>query len=207
MAEKTISSSIVQGKTFPPQALDSVALIQDGGAFLVSSKDVALHFQKKHKHVLDEIHKIRSLTPKPFYEPNFRPIEIDVLLPHSGGIRKDPAFLLTRDAFSLLAMGFTGKAAIQWKLRYIEAFNALERAALAKVHNVALQEGMRLHKRLTDERITLIKKALAYDARGFYHTEIAKMLDCSHDKARKLLHDGRLLGLQPCPPNKEARHA
>lgn len=38
------------------------------------------------------------------------------------GVRKERRYLLTRDAFFLLVMGFTGKAAIQWKLRYIEAF-------------------------------------------------------------------------------------
>ena len=43
-----------------------------------------------------------------------------------------PAYFLTRDAFSLLVMGFTGAAAIQWKLKYIEAFNALESAVMEK---------------------------------------------------------------------------
>lgn len=43
--------------------------------------------------------------------------------------RSLPAYLLTREAFSLLVMGFTGKAAIRWKLAYIEAFNALEEQA------------------------------------------------------------------------------
>lgn len=42
--------------------------------------------------------------------------------------RKDRAYLLTRDGFSLLVMGFTGAAAVRWKIRYIEAFNALEAA-------------------------------------------------------------------------------
>ena len=39
---------------------------------------------------------------------------------------EDPAFLMTRDGFALLAMGFTGKRALHWKLKYIEAFNAME---------------------------------------------------------------------------------
>lgn len=33
---------------------------------------------------------------------------------------------MTRDGFSLLAMGFTGRKALQWKLKYIEAFNRME---------------------------------------------------------------------------------
>ena len=40
--------------------------------------------------------------------------------------RSQPMYLMNRDGFSLLAMGFTGKEALQWKLKYIEAFNAME---------------------------------------------------------------------------------
>ena len=34
---------------------------------------------------------------------------------------------MTRDGFTLLAMGFTGKKALEWKIRYIQAFNEMER--------------------------------------------------------------------------------
>lgn len=37
-------------------------------------------------------------------------------------------YWLTRDGFSLLVMGFTGPAALHWKLLYIEAFNKMEKA-------------------------------------------------------------------------------
>ncbi len=37
-------------------------------------------------------------------------------------------YLMNRDGFSLLVMGFTGAKALEWKLKYIEAFNAMERA-------------------------------------------------------------------------------
>ena len=43
-----------------------------------------------------------------------------------GAAIESPAFLMTRDGFALLAMGFTGKRALHWKLKYIEAFNAME---------------------------------------------------------------------------------
>ena len=42
--------------------------------------------------------------------------------------RKQPAYLMTRDGFVLLAMGFTGKRAMEWKIKYIEAFNKMEKA-------------------------------------------------------------------------------
>ena len=33
---------------------------------------------------------------------------------------------MNRDGFSLLVMGFTGKKALEWKIKYIQAFNAME---------------------------------------------------------------------------------
>ena len=33
---------------------------------------------------------------------------------------------MDRDGFSLLVMGFTGKKALEWKLKYIDAFNQME---------------------------------------------------------------------------------
>lgn len=38
-----------------------------------------------------------------------------------------PMYLMNRDGFTLLAMGFTGSKAMEWKLKYIQAFNAMER--------------------------------------------------------------------------------
>lgn len=49
-----------------------------------------------------------------------------------------PAFLMTRDGFTLLAMGFTGKKALEWKIRYIQAFNEMERK-LKEQENLAAQ--------------------------------------------------------------------
>ncbi|OSM72465.1 antirepressor (plasmid) [Campylobacter jejuni subsp. jejuni] len=41
--------------------------------------------------------------------------------------RKMPIYNLTRDGFSLLAMGFTGKKALRFKIAFINAFNEMER--------------------------------------------------------------------------------
>ena len=85
---------------------------------VVSSRDIAEHFEKEHKNVLrniDELVAQNSATKDMFLEAtreyrgqNFR------------------YFLMNRDGFSLLVMGFTGKKALEWKLKYIEAFNAME---------------------------------------------------------------------------------
>ena len=40
--------------------------------------------------------------------------------------KKNPEYLMNRDGFSLIVMGFTGKKALEWKLKYIDAFNQME---------------------------------------------------------------------------------
>ena len=39
-------------------------------------------------------------------------------------------YTMNRDGFSLLAMGFTGEKALEWKLKYIQAFNKMEKLLL-----------------------------------------------------------------------------
>ncbi len=54
-----------------------------------------------------------------------------------GKGEKRPEYRITRDGFTLLAMGFTGKAALAWKIKYIEAFNQLEERATARAVKLA----------------------------------------------------------------------
>ena len=44
-----------------------------------------------------------------------------------------PMFIMNRDGFTLLAMGFTGEKAMRFKLDYIAAFNAMEKALKEKL--------------------------------------------------------------------------
>ena len=84
-----------------------------------NSRDVAEHFEKQHKDVLESIRNLtaeNSATKSRFIETSFE----------SRG-KFYPQYELTRDGFSLLVMGFTGSKALEWKLKYIEAFNEMER--------------------------------------------------------------------------------
>lgn len=84
-----------------------------------NSRDVAEHFEKQHKDVLESIRNLtaeNSATKSMFIETSFE----------SRG-KFYPQYELTRDGFSLLVMGFTGAKALEWKLKYIEAFNEMER--------------------------------------------------------------------------------
>jgi hypothetical protein len=70
-----------------------------------------------------------------FSELNFEPAEY---IDEQGKPR--PSYDLTRDGFALLVMGFTGKKAMAWKVKYINAFNAMEKAQKDKLYlKAALQ--------------------------------------------------------------------
>lgn len=92
----------------------------------VTSLKVAEHFGKGHDRVLKDIRKIISECPSEFRAVNFDETFRTVAGPNNS-TRQEPVFNLSRDGFTLLAMGFTGKKALEWKIRYIEAFNAMER--------------------------------------------------------------------------------
>lgn len=85
-----------------------------------NSRDVAAFFGKEHKHVNEAIRNLVAKEP-PLGVRNFRPFKINDLAGESAAY-----YDMDRDGFTLLAMGFTGTKALRWKLRYIEAFNALE---------------------------------------------------------------------------------
>ena len=115
--------------------IPSVALV--GGIPRVSSLDIAERFGKPHKDVLNVIRRIIADLAPDFHERNFSPMSVDVKI-GNGAVRKSPAYNLTRDAFSLVVMGFTGKEALAWKIRYIEAFNAMEAALAEKTRRKAI---------------------------------------------------------------------
>ena len=85
---------------------------------VVSSRQVAENFGKDHKHVLEGVRTIlaaENSATKFFYESTF-----------TNRGKQYPEYLMNRDGFSLLVMGFTGEKALEWKLKYINAFNAME---------------------------------------------------------------------------------
>lgn len=89
------------------------------GQAAASSRDIAEHFGKRHDHVLRDIEALGKDLP------NFGEMFFDTEIPDSYG-RPQRAYLMNRDGFTLLAMGFTGKEALEWKIKYINAFNAME---------------------------------------------------------------------------------
>lgn len=99
---------------------NSINLVNHNGTVVVSSRDIARDFDKRHSDVTEII---RKLTTENSAVKNMM---IESKFEHRGN--KYTEYLLTRDGFSLLVMGFTGAPALQWKLKYIDAFNKMEQA-------------------------------------------------------------------------------
>jgi anti-repressor protein len=98
---------------------DIILLEKEDGTPVVSSRQVAENFGKEHKDTLESIRQIlaaeNSAAKSMFFKSAFE---------NRG--KQYPEYLMTRDGFTLLAMGFTGKKALEWKIKYIEAFNEME---------------------------------------------------------------------------------
>lgn len=99
--------------------MNEIILSEKNGQVLASSREVAEKFGKQNKHVNEAIKKlmVENSTVKTMFEES--------TYVSSRG-REEIEYLMNRDGFSLLAMGFTGKKALEWKLKYIDAFNQME---------------------------------------------------------------------------------
>ena len=129
----------------------SPAITIVGGKPTTLSTDLAQHFGKQHANVLRDI---RNLLPQ---------------LPNGGVLNFEeapftdeqngqtyPAYRLTRDGFTLLAMGFTGKKALVFKLAYIDAFNRME----AALHQPAGTQRMELAFSLAAEAAAQVHRTV-----------------------------------------------
>ena len=218
MAENSLSQAV---SFINDNSTMEVGLTAEGQP-AVRSDIVAYHFKRSHKNVLRDIAKLRAKCPESFFALNFEPKEIEVKT--GFGVRKDRAYLLTRDAFSLLVMGFTGAVAVRWKIRYIEAFNALEAAVLAQRAELAREAGYlqgldagrasvaplldevrgttaRQFWRLGPARKRRLRTAVRYRKMGLGIAAIAKLLDVDNREISNLLDAAEALG--ELPPRRQ----
>ncbi|MDQ0510621.1 Rha family transcriptional regulator [Ancylobacter amanitiformis] len=93
------------------------------GTVYASSRDVAAFFGKQHAHVLRDIDALIWATAG---SPNLDGLFVERSEYHDKARKEVRLFDMTRDGFTLLAMGFTGKTALAFKVRYIEEFNRME---------------------------------------------------------------------------------
>ena len=92
----------------------------DGEELSTTSMHIAAAFGKRHDNVLRDIKALVAQLPAEFNALNFEAV---AYVDEKGERRS--MFRVTRDGFTLMAMGFTGKRALSFKLAYIAAFNAM----------------------------------------------------------------------------------
>jgi Rha family phage regulatory protein len=103
---------------------DPVVFEKDGQT-ITNSRDVAEFFGKQHKTVLRTIDKLEC--SEDYHRRNFAPVVSEAKRP-DGSTIKVRTFDMTKDGFTFLVMGFTGKEAAKFKEQYIAQFNAMETA-------------------------------------------------------------------------------
>lgn len=149
-----------------PYEQNKAALVKvENNQIVTDSRSVAEHFGKEHKHVLEAIDNLvaqNSATKNMF---------LGQTREYRG--RDFRYYLMNRDGFSLLVMGFTGAKALNWKLKYIEAFNMMEKeitnkSALAIPKDYpsalrALADEYEKNQRLSVENKAMLPKADFYD--------------------------------------------
>lgn len=140
----------------------------DGERVVVSSRDVARVFEKNHRAVLRDVRNL-SCGDTDFSQRNFALVEY---ADAKGEMR--PEYLVSKDGFVVLAMGYTGEKAMQFKISYIQEFNRMEdeirnRAAISAPRT--FKDALLLAAKLEEEREVLearnnamLLKAEFYDA-------------------------------------------
>ena len=144
----------------------------ESGKAVVSSKDIADKFNKQHRDVLKAI-KALDCSPD-FRQRNFTPSSY--VSPQN---KKLPCFDMTRDGFSFLCMGFTGREAASWKEKYINAFNLME----------AVRLGMPATMKAMNEIVRLIEQdkelASLHGSELAKYRKVKRQNAVAYDKAEK----------------------
>ncbi|CAC9802747.1 hypothetical protein IE163AEPC_01958 [Enterococcus faecalis] len=126
---------------------------------VTSSLQVAETFGKEHKVVLKAIDELKEGVAQ-----NYADLFYEDTYIHPQNKQSYRQVIMNRDGFTLLAMGFTGQKALQFKLKYIEAFNQMEK----EIQQPKLPTSQRQLAMLalsaneeTNERVDVIEKEVA----------------------------------------------
>ncbi len=139
------------------------------------SLQVAEKFGKNHQHILEAIDKLtveNSTVVEMFHKGTYKA--------DNGHIYRK--YLMNRDGFSLLVMGFTGKQAIEWKLQYIEAFNRMKTLLLQKQSQI-WQDTRKYQKEIRKQETDAIKHLVEYAQEqgssnaARYYVSLSKLAD------------------------------
>src|SRR5690625_1693334 len=99
-----------------------IQIVIENNQPITTSRNVAENFEKNHRDVLKAIDELSEGVAQ-----NFATLFHETTYTHSQNKQQYREYYMTKDGFTLLAMGFTGKRALDFKLAYIEQFNKMEK--------------------------------------------------------------------------------
>lgn len=169
--------------------LSHIVHLEDGQP-ITTSLLVAKLFKKEHKDVLRAIRNLECSSQ--FHERNFTLChEINEL--QNG--KPQPFYKITRDGFSFLCMGFTGKEASIWKENYIDAFNQMENH-INRQQQALINLNCQLKDKLMSQHLRY-RQMYRYLQKELTHEEIARCMQISTRMVRNLYREMRDLELLP----------
>ncbi|EGD3153861.1 Rha family transcriptional regulator [Campylobacter coli] len=137
-----------------------------GDEIFANSLQIAEVFEKDHSNVLKAIDKLPN---DEFKSSNFK---YDSYFDKKSEQRR--MINLTRDAFSLLVMGFTGEKAYKWKILFIKAFNEMEK----RLRNIEYEK----HDKLAFRQSLGYKSQLKQQKEKYENKIKALQYDLEHKK-------------------------
>ena len=164
----------------------------NNGQVVVSSRQIAENFEKRHSDVLRSIDSLISSTQNCvqfFHETNY----VDT----SGKTNKQ--YLINRDGFSILVMGFTGQRALEWKLKYIEAFNKMEKMLINQAPSYQIVDPIERAKvwiQEQEEKKALVGSIEALKPKALFADSVATSKTCIliGDLAKLIQQNGHQIG-------------
>lgn len=141
---------------FAPATLVELQPMSGEAKPVTTSIKVAEYFGKEHYNVVRDIKAVIAKCSESFNALNFEGVDY---VDQKG--EKRPMYLLTRDGFTMVAMGYTGEKAMQFKEAYINAFNEMARKLATNTNIVDTLGGVRCILEAAD--ITGNQLALAMD--------------------------------------------
>lgn len=159
------------------------------GRPVTSSRIVAEYFGKQHHHVVRDIRTLISQKPDLERNANFGECSETINLAN-GATRQVPFFWMDRKGFSLLAMGFTGAKAFDFKCAFYDQFERMEEALRAPSDQSALittTEQYEIRKTIKSRaKNSSVHYQTVYNALYDYF-KIASYKDLRHDQMKAAL--------------------
>lgn len=127
--------------------MKGLVMISNGKAF-VMSHEVAEKFSKEHRTIY---RKVEDLIKS---QPDFGAANFGVTSYVTNQNKTHACFTMTRDGFCVIAMSLTGREAEKWKIKYIEAFNAMEEALLSDINKTSsvMDQLNEAYKKMNDDK-------------------------------------------------------